>query len=164
MKKYIILVLVIISTIGVKSQQEQGGIRYYFGSKIDTIINLAVDSSLLDLEKSESYILTCSESDTVVFISLLTYCQVCEIYDSIGNINYWVGYLAKNTNRYYLLKTKKVPVIFSHFDKTFGVVKMIDEEKGYVRRSIQLFSEFESQVNIEANIRGDEIYKLTCVR
>jgi hypothetical protein len=35
---------------------------------------------------------------------------------------------------------------------------MIDEEKGFFRKSFRLFREFESQINITTNLRGDKIY------
>jgi hypothetical protein len=35
---------------------------------------------------------------------------------------------------------------------------MIDEKKGLFRKSFRLYGEFESQINIKTNLRGDVIY------
>jgi hypothetical protein len=158
MKQIIFILLFVVGILSAKSQEETRIIQYYFGPTVDTILRMTVDSSLIDIEESESFVLTCSKGDTTVFISLRTYCSSCNLYDSLGNINYWLGYLAKHTNRFYLLEGKKIPIIISGFDDSFGVIKMIDEKKGLFRKSFRLYGEFESQINIKTNLRGDVIY------
>lgn len=158
MKQVIFIVLFIGLVISSKSQDVNKMIRYYFTPTIDTVLKIAIDSNMLVIEDTESYIVTCSNWDTIHYISLHKYCSSCDIYDSIGDIKYWRGYLAKYSNRYYSFNEIKIPVIFSDYDEKYGVIKMLDSQKGTVRRSFNLLGEFEPQINIETNRRGDKIY------
>ena len=154
-------VLLFIFSI-VKAQNNSCFIQYSFGSKVDTIINIAIDRDIIKLGTGESYLISCSNDDTVVNVYLLKYCSVCQVFDSTGDIAYWRGYLAKYTSRFYVFKNIKIPIIFTDFDPYFGVVKIINEEKyPIVARRTQLLSEFESDVCITTNWEGDKIYEVT---
>ncbi len=145
-----------------RAQDYSNYIQYSFGSKVDTVINIAIDRDIIKLGTDESYLISCSNDDTVVNVYLLKYCSSCPVFDSIGDIAYWRGYLAKYTSRFYIFKNIKIPIIFSDFDPYFGVVKIINEEKyAIVARRTQLLSEFESDVCITTNWDGDKIYEVT---
>ena len=158
MKRITLIVFFVAIFFVAKSQDENKMIRYYFGHTIDTVLRIAIDSNMLEIEESESYVLTCSSWDTIRYISLYIYCSTCDIYDSIGDIKYWRRYLSENSNRYYLINGMKIPIIFSDFDEKYGVIKMLDEEKGSYRKSFRLFGEFESKISIETNRRGDKFF------
>lgn len=158
MKKIIFLVFFVGLIISVNSQEDNRMIRYYFNPTIDTVLRIAIDSNMLNINETESYIITCSNWDTIRYISLHKYCSTCDIYDSIGDIKYWHRYLAHYSNRYYLLNEMKIPIVFSDFDLKYGVIKMINEKEGIVRKRFRLFGEFEPQINIETNRSGDKIY------
>lgn len=164
MKQTFIALIFFCITIQILSQEENRKIRYYFGSKIDTVLKISIDSNIIKLDDKESYVISCDEGDSVIYISLHTYCSSCDIFDSIGEINYWLGYLVHYSNRFYLINDLQIPIVFSGLDKQFGVIKMLNEEKGYFRKSIQLFPEFGSQVNIITNRKCDKIYDIEYIR
>ena len=154
-------VLLFIFSI-VKAQNNSCFIQYSFGSKVDTIINIAIDRDIIKLGTDESYLISCSNADTVVNVYLIKYCSVCQVFDSTGDIAYWRGYLAKYTSRFYVFKNIKIPIIFSDFDSYFGVVDIINKEKyPIIIKSGYFFDEFESDVCITTNWHGDKIYEVT---
>ena len=73
-------VLLFIFSI-VKAQNNSCFIQYSFGSKVDTIINIAIDRDIIKLGTDESYLISCSNDDTVVNIYLLKYCSVCQVFE-----------------------------------------------------------------------------------
>ena len=99
-------VLLFIFSI-IRAQDNSSFIQYSFGSKVDTIINIAIDRDIIKLGADESYLISCSNDDTVVNVYLLKYCSSCPVFDSIGDIAYWRGYLAKYTSRFYIFKNIK---------------------------------------------------------
>ncbi len=147
----------------VRAQDNSNIIQYYFGPTVDTIFNIAIDSSVIKLGTDESFLISCSNDDTVVYIGLYKYCSSCPVFDSTGDIDYWRGYLAMHTNRFYILKNKRIPVIFDEFDECFGALKVFDREKGGFVKAFRLLGEFEANVCIRTNWRGDKIYKVTYI-
>ncbi|HCT85683.1 MAG TPA: hypothetical protein DF296_10855 [Candidatus Margulisbacteria bacterium] len=147
-----------------KTRAQNGSeiIQYYFGSKVDTIINLALDSGIIKLEPDESLLMLCSNNDTAVYINLYKYCNSCPIYDSTGNLIYWRGYLAKHTNRFFLLNNRKIPVLFE-LDEFFSAIEL-DRSKSRITTVYRLFGEFEPQVNITIGFRWGRFYKASYIR
>ncbi len=148
----------------VRAQDNSNFIQYYFGSKVDTIFNIVIDSSVIKLGTDESFLISCSNDDTVRYICLYKYCSSCPVFDSTGDIIYWRGYLAKYTNRFYILEDMKIPIIFYPFDFSYGVIKIVYKDNyPTIVKSGMMFSEFEAQVCILTNRRGDKIYKVDCI-
>jgi hypothetical protein len=152
--------MLITSSVSLAQEEQQQSIRYYFGKKVDSVLNQASNNMNSQLLENESLLLTCTLKDSLLYVSLQTYCNNCNIYDSIGNINYWRGFLAKKSNRFYKIKDLKLPVIFNQFDLLFGVIKMIDESKGSYRSAFQLFSESEPSIIITTDIKGEIIHDI----
>ncbi len=170
MKKYLFLIIFVVFNVGilkVYSQNKNNGIRYYFHPKIDSILKLAIDSNALNIKSfdSLSYYIRFYEEDTTINIVLSYYCSKCHIFDEKGDIKNWITYLAKNTNRYYSISNKKIPLIFDS-DLNFGVIKMIDEKNGSLTSFFSSSLEFEKRLLIVADWRGYmnfKIYKLSLI-
>lgn len=140
-----------------RAQNDPEIIQYYFGPKVDTIINSVFDDGILRLESDESFLMDCRNSDTAVFIDLYKYCNSCPVYDSTGDIIYWRGYLAKHTNRFFLLNNHKIPIIFG-LDQYFGAIDL-DRSKSRITLVCGLFGEFEPYVNITIGLRWGTFYE-----
>jgi len=161
MKKYIFCIIIfLICTLKLMSQNENKGIRYYFCPKIDTILKIAIDSNILNFKNSDSmsYFIFFYDGDTTIDINLETYSKRYSIYDSIGDIIYWIGYIVKNTNRYILIDKQKIPIVF-YSDLDFGVIKMIDEKEGAYEKYYWT-REFEKRLRIVADKRGAMNFKI----
>ncbi len=161
MKQYLVLVLTLFLLPNLPAQQSEQKIRYFFGYKIDTILHETFNDLASQLEESEALAIACGALDTMMYVDIISYCKTCEIYDDEGDIDYWRGFLAKNTNRYYLLNNQKVPILLSELDSDYGVIKML--EGGGVRQVIQLIGEFEPRIYIVADPKGQKIYKVKYV-
>jgi len=161
MKKCIILFFAILLFSNLFAQHNNQGIMYYFGNQIDTLLKQTYGNLVHTLEDNESFAIACSDRDTLLYVSLVFYCNNCDIYDGDGEIDYWRGFLVKNTNRYYLLENKNIPVILDELDSRYGVIKLL--EGGGVRQSARIVGEFEPRIVITADQNGRKIYSVKSI-
>tara|TARA_B100000780_G_C21105591_1_gene446394 strand:- start:947 stop:1441 length:495 start_codon:yes stop_codon:yes gene_type:complete len=157
MKQYFVLGFTLFLLSNSFAQQDDQKIRYFFGHKIDTILYKESSKIISQLEEKEALAIACRVHDTTLIIKLFTYCKTCEIYNQNGDIEYWNGYLALNTNRYYMLNKLKVPILFK-LDASYGAVKIY--ENGGVNRATRIVGEFETQIIIRASVNGRYIYSV----
>ena len=111
-------------------------IDYEFNYRIDSLFTICIEKKLL---KTENYYIEIyrHSMDTMVF-ALRAYNPNFPIYDSVGDIIDFTGFLIDKTNRYTLINKKYYPVL-TEYDYDFGILKMIGDDEGH---QVILRSEF----------------------
>lgn len=161
--KYLFTILFLVLTMNLSAQQGVNGkIQYDFHPGVDSLIAIAIDISVIletpIIDSIHGYFITFGFRDTTYRVVLDIYCKQCPIYDSAGEIDDWLGFLVRNTNRYTKITGREVPIILES-DLRFGIIKLIDEPNfGRVKARLRL--ESRKTFKVIADITGHKIYEI----
>ncbi|MCT4685692.1 hypothetical protein [Vallitalea sp.] len=157
MRYYVILLVV----MQLSSFSQEYRIQYDFPPKVDTIIAIAMDSSVVSNNfnsDSMGYYLTLSVSDTTFLLELDTYYSKRSVFDSVGKIVNWISFLVINSNRFTKVTGRDIPIVLES-DFKFGTPKLLDEGKGG-RIVVRPRFEFRKRFKVLVDSRSAYDYKI----